>query len=455
MTDLWPHQVAEIPLLLSGSRLLAWEPGTGKTRAILEAFARVKAAQPAARMLTIVPANLRTQWAEVAREMGFTAQIIDKQSGRPDATSDLVIVSYHGIVNKALWQALMKPKWAVLTLDEAHYCKTPSTTWTKAVFGARKNSPACLMRRADKLWMMTGTPMMLDPSDLWVFVSRVFTDILDKTEIQNRQQWVLRWCQGYDTPYGFKITGARDPDELHKLLSPYMSRVRKREVMPQLKEPLLDKFRLPPRKIEVSAIDNEELKRLIELLEGDDDGLSLDMLDSDPQINVLRRQLGLAKADEVADIIAEEAAQTGDKQLVFYQHTDVGMAIFRRLKEVGLKPVLYNGQTTSKQKLLNREAFINDPAVRVFIGQIDASGTGLDGLQIASRVHVVEEPWTPGKLDQIVSRADRGGQQNQVHATTYVIAGSHDDRVSKALEKRARMIAAVIDGQLTKKRKAA
>lgn len=457
MNELWPHQIAEIPLLLKRNRLLAWEPGTGKTRAILEAFRLKMDDDPAARMLVIVPANIRTQWMEVSHAAGFSVQELTTKTRSFSLSTDITIVSYHALLNVSVWKRLMSvPRWDVLTLDEAHYTKTPSTKWTKAIFGARKNSPACLMRRAGLLWMMTGTPIMLDPSDLWVMVSRVFTDILDATGIQNRQQWVQRWCTGYDTPYGFKITGARDPDQLHALLAPHMSRVKKREVLPQLKEPLVDKFRLPPRPLKISSIDNEELRRLIELLEGDDDGLSLDLLDSDPQVNVLRREIGLAKADEVADIIVEETAQTAEKQIVFYQHTDVGMAILRRLKEAGLKPVLYNGQTTAKQKLLNKESFLRDPACQVFIGQIDASGTGLDGLQAVSRrVHIVEEPWTPGKLDQIVSRADRGGQTRQVHATIYVIAGSHDERVSKALERRARVIAAVVDGNPQDKRKAA
>lgn len=443
MSELWPHQAAEVPRLLSGHRLLAWEPGTGKTRAILEAFRHKKLATPAARMLVIVPANLRAQWAAVALEAGFSVQDLTPKDTF-SKLADIVVVSYHAILNVKMWKTLMAEQWAVLTLDEAHYCKTPTTKWVKGIFGARKNSPACLMRRSAVMWLMTGTPITKDPSDLWVFVSRLFTDILDSEGIQNRNQWIERWCLGYNTPYGFKVTGARDSARLHELLAPYMSRVLKKDVLKDRKEPLFDRFRLPPRKIDLSEVGAEEIARIAELLDGDFD---LSELENDPAVTSLRKLLGVSKALEVGDLIVDEVRNTGAKQLVFYHHTDVGMSIFKLLHGEGLKPVIYNGNSTAKQKQMALHLFKNDPECLVFIGQMDASGTGLDGLQIASRVHIVEEPWTPAKLDQVVSRADRGGQLGQVHVTSYVIAGSYDEKVSKKIEERTRIINAVIDGQ--------
>jgi SNF2 family DNA or RNA helicase len=239
------------------------------------------------------------------------------------------------------------------------------------------------------------------------------------------------------------VTGARDSARLHELLSPYMSRVLKKDVLKDRKEPLFDRFRLPPRKIDLSEVGAEEIARIAELLDGDFD---LSELENDPAVTSLRKLLGVSKALEVGDLIVDEARNTGAKQLVFYHHTDVGMSIFKLLHGEGLKPVIYNGNSTAKQKQMALHLFKNDPECLVFIGQMDASGTGLDGLQVASRVHIVEEPWTPAKLDQVVSRADRGGQLGQVHVTSYVIAGSYDEKVSKKIEERTRIINAVIDG---------
>lgn len=444
---LWPHQAAELPRLDAGHRLLAWEPGTGKTRAVLDAFAKLPKPR---RMLVIVPANIRTQWAEIAREYGFTVQEIRATWTTVDAVSEIVVVSYHGIIRKNVWQSAMRQRWDVLTLDEAHYCKTPSTKWTKAIFGARKNTPACLMRRAKRLWLLTGTPLLKDPSDLWVIVSRVFPDVLtfSQPEISNRQDWIARWCTGYDTPYGFKITGARNPELLHALLKPYMSRVKKRDVMPWLKEPIFDRFHLPPRRIEITADVSEALRDFLLTIEnGDDEEVALLAEQMEPQVATLRRAIGLSKAGEIAEQIADELANTPDqKALVFFLHTDVGRAILDKLANVGLRPVMFDGKTSRTARERNLKAFVSDPDVRVFVGQIGASGTGTDGLQVASRVFIAEEPWTPGALNQVVSRADRGGQVNQVFVTSFVVSGSYDERVSKALANRARMVGQVIDG---------
>lgn len=445
---LWPHQAAEIPSLVAGHRLLAWEPGTGKTRAVMEAFAKLPKPR---RMLVIVPANIRTQWVEVSRAYGFTVQEIESTKGVVDADSEIVVVSYHGIIRKPVWQSAMKVRWDVLTLDEAHYCKTPSTKWTKGIFGARKNTPACLMRRASRVWMLTGTPLLKDPSDLWVIVSRVFPDVLTKTqpEITKRAEWIARWCSGYDTPYGFKVTGARDPDQLHALLKPYMSRVKKRDVMSWLKEPIFEPFYLPPRKIVIDTEGSEALQEFLAAMDDadtDDADIALLAEQMEPQVATLRRAIGLSKADEIATLIADELASTDEKALVFFLHTDVGRAIHTALSAAGLRPVMYDGKTSRASRERNLKAFQDDPDVRAFVGQITASGTGTDGLQIASRVFIAEEPWTPGALDQVVSRADRGGQEGQVFVTSFRIKGSYDERVAKALATRARMVGQVIDG---------
>lgn len=443
---LWQHQQDELPRLLTGNRLLAWEPGTGKTLAVLEAFRKLTENPQALvkRMLVIVPANIRAQWAAVAREAGFSVQVVEKTTEAANTLAQIVVVSYHAVIKPIVFASILRQQWAVVALDEAHYCKNPKTKWTRAIFGSKKDTAKAIFRRADRVWLMTGTPMTTDPSDLWVFASRMFTDMLEAGKIANRQQWITEWCVGYQTPYGFRVTGARNPDRLAKLLSPHMSRVRKADVLATLREPIYDRFRLPPRKIVLDEV-ADEVRAFMTALDKDEDA-ALAMAEQ-PQISTLRRAIGLAKAEEVADLIAEEMSQTDGKALVFFLHTDVGRVLFDKLAKADLRPVIYDGKVSQKARETNKREFITDPTRRVFVGQIHASGTGLDGLQVASRVFIVEEPWTPGALDQVVSRAHRGGQKGTVHVTTFVISESYDDKVSKALENRARMIGQIIDGE--------
>jgi SNF2 family DNA or RNA helicase len=431
---MWPHQEAEIARLVAGHRLLAWQPGTGKTNAALAAFGQIPVRT---RMLVIVPASTRYQWAFAAERFAFKTQIIENTTTTVDPAAEIVIMSYHGVIAPKVWKSAMALDWDVLTLDESHYTKSPSAKWTKAIFGARKNSPACLFKKAKRIWMLTGTPIVNDPGDLWVMVSRVFPHLLEPIEVSNRQQWVQQFCTGYDTPYGFKVTGARNVKLLKSMLQPYMSVVDKKTVLSNLKEPLIDQHRLPPRKIKMDPSLDPVLQKVMAMFDQDD----LNELETDPQIATLRRLIGMEKAKESVDFIKEELI-SHDKVIVFFAHTDVGRTISEGLKE--FEPVIYDGKQTPVQKQRNKERFINDPKCRVILVQNVAGGTGVDGLQIAQRVVIVEDPWTHALKDQIVSRAHRGGQQGQVHCTSIVLTGSFDEKVVKIIERKARITEQVI-----------
>lgn len=447
--ELWPHQENEIQPMVDSHRLLAWEPGTGKTLAALEAF-RILSASKAevggrARALVIVPANIRAQWSAICREYGFNTQTIEKTTGKIDPTAEIIVASYHTIAARMIWLSAMGLYWDAIILDEAHFCKNPSTKWTKAIFGARKDTPAALIRKTDRVWLLTGTPIMTDPTDLWVMCSRLFPETLGT--IRTKAEWQQEWCVGYNTPYGFRVTGARKTDELALRLSTFMSRVKKKDVLSGRKEPLYDRFRLPSRKIEITSEISEELKEFLERFErADDDEAALLAAGMEPHIATLRRAIGMSKAKEIAEYIKEELTELPDtKALLFFQHIAVGNELRDQLEEAGIGCVYVDGSVPVAHRDKRKERFKQDKSVRVFIGQIQAAGTGIDGLQVASRVYVAEEPWTPGALEQAVSRADRGGQKGEVHVTSFVIDGSYDDRVSRVLENRRRMIDRIVD----------
>ena len=81
--------------------------------------------------------------------------------------------------------------------------------------------------------------------------------------------------------------------------------------------------------------------------------------------------------------------------------------------------------------------FISLPQKRVFIGNIQAAGTGLDGLQtVCSRCYLAEPDWVPAQNEQAVARLDRIGQESIVNAEIFVAPGSLSEKILvKALEK--------------------
>lgn len=428
-----------MPALRSGHFLLAWEPGCGKTRPLLEAGKD-------GRQLYICPAAIRFQVAEEAIRYGArvqeTVQVLrnGKDKLRPDA--ELVICSYDLMAAPPVWKQLFAAEWDSLVLDEGHMLKTPSAKRTRAVYGFKADSTGALFRRAKRVWVATGTPIMNDPSEIWTHVSRLFPEA--KGDCRTLSHWIERYCQYIDTPYGPKIFGVKNLDELKEKLAPNMSRLRKTHVLKDLPPLLVDTFTVEPRDIDLTDVPMDALEELERLLREDSDAITAITSLSVP-LSTLRRRIGLAKAKAVAEAVQNYIWSGGDsKVLVFFQHTDVGQEIFDALRFNG--PVLYQGGMTPTQREAALKTFYQDPKCKVFVGQIQAAGTGLN-LQVADRVFIAEPAWTPALNEQAIARAYRGGQTKMVHASLCVLKKSVDEDVTRVLVRKAKLVSEIVDGE--------
>ena len=429
-----------MPALKSGHFLLAWEPGCGKTRPLLEAGKD-------GRQLYLCPAAIRFQVAEEAVRYGARVQedvqVLrnGKDKLRPDAT--LVICSYDLMVTPPVWKQLFSAEWDSLVLDEGHMLKTPSAKRTRAVYGFKADSAGALFRRAKRVWVATGTPILNDPSEIWTHVSRLFPEA--KGDCRTLSQWIERYCQYVDTPYGPKIFGVKNPHELREKLRPTMSRLRKTDVLADLPPLLVDTFVVEPRDIDMTDVPEDALEELQRLLREDDADAITAITSLSVPLATLRRRIGLAKAKAVAEAVYGHLwAGGGGKVLVFFQHTDVGEAICDALQHQG--PVLYQGGMTPSQREAALKAFNKDPKCKVFVGQIQAAGTGLN-LQIADRVFIAEPAWTPALNEQAIARSYRGGQTNMVHASLCVLKKSVDEDVTRVLVRKAKLVSEIVDGE--------
>jgi superfamily II DNA/RNA helicase len=152
----------------------------------------------------------------------------------------------------------------------------------------------------------------------------------------------------------------------------------------------------------------------------------------------LLRLLGLAMAPRVAEFV-EDKLWGVDKVVVFFKHTDVGRALAERLSGQGV--VVYEGGMSDRQKDEAKARFANE-SCSVFLGQWQAAGTGVDGLQRVSSTMVMAEPgWTPGETEQWVDRLDRMGQEDEIvnayamHARgtlSAIVAKVHDLKAHRA-----------------------
>ena len=137
------------------------------------------------------------------------------------------VVSYDLVaINDDLKKTLIKMRWDVLILDEAHYLKERTAKRTKAIYGFRQ-WPG-IQSSAERVWRLTGTPMPNNASELYTH--------LKSADLEHRNYWdyVFEFCDGFDSGYGYNITGTKNVPKLKRLLGQMMLRRKKEEVMQEL-----------------------------------------------------------------------------------------------------------------------------------------------------------------------------------------------------------------------------
>ncbi len=137
---------------------------------------------------------------------------------------------------------------------------------------------------------------------------------------------------------------------------------------------------------------------------------------------MLRHDTGVGKAVGVANYV-RILLENGEPIILAGWHRDVYDIWLKELKE--FNPVMFTGSESPIEKDAAKNAFINGKT-NLFIISL-RSGIGLDGLQHRCNTVVIGElDWSPKVHEQLISRADRDGQKEQVTAI-YLICDDGSD----------------------------
>jgi SNF2 family DNA or RNA helicase len=251
----------------------------------------------------------------------------------------------------------------------------------------------------------------------------------------NYWQFVKRFCFIKTTPFGEKIDGNKNTDELRKRMAPIM-----------LRRPssILGNQRLPDESLYLDAA-AAELKRLEAELRrelGEDFRRDPEDLDSAVKARI-GRLTGLAKVPLLVERLKDEFESGLDRVVLFAWHTDVIDALTDALS--GYYPCVVDGGTSPVHRQHRVDTFNNKPLNRVFIGQIKAAGVGLD-LSAACELIFVETSWVPGDNDQAAMRIMGVNQKRAARVRYAVLPGSIDERLTEVNRRKAKDIAALYDG---------
>jgi SWI/SNF-related matrix-associated actin-dependent regulator 1 of chromatin subfamily A len=437
--------------------------------------------------LIVVPASVKINWYRQIRKWlpGVSVEILDSGRRPTSYTAQIYIANYDILRPTNEWLAeqasknkktkkparrpkvdhqphLVKLGLRAIVLDESHNVKTKNALRTNAIM----ELAAC--ESAKVRLCLSGTPLLNRPNELPTQLQ--FLGVMDRL-FGSSWKFMQKYCGAYNNGYGWDTSGADHMKELNEILRAncYIRRLRK---------DVLTEMPAKTRNVVPVEIDNrDEYKRaeeeLVEWL-GEQAIKQRDFLDSikhlldsgDPQayyraitehrmsteeraaraeqlirFTALKRLAARGKMAEVKKWI-EEFLATGEKLIVFAHHTDI-------VKELAAQfhaPTIM-GETPLTVRQAHIDRFQRDAGCNLLVLNMQAGGTGIDGLQnAASNCAFIELGWNRPVHDQAEDRLDRMGQTEPVTAHYLLAAETIDEEVQALIEGKAAVVDTVTDG---------
>ncbi len=409
----FPYQLTGARFLAERKRaLLADDMGLGKSAQAIMACDELGARN----VLVICPASVRENWRrEFAKWSGI----------KP------IVQSYNN-ANAINTDPPPSDSWDVLVLDESHYLKSKDAKRTRAIFGPKCDGVGGLVERAKHVFLLTGTPAPNHAAELWPMLRACAPETIPSATGRPMSYWtyVSCYCRTRDNGFGLQIVGGKNLDKLKAAIAPFMLRRKKDEVLRDL----------PPIRFDTLAVEGADAtwelpqaeKEWADKLRAALAEKGVDALrEFAPHVAQLRRLTGLAKVKSCVEWI-KDWLPCGDPLVIFAHHRDVIAALEKGCREAAeTVPVWITGSTRAVQRQEAIDRFQAGKA-QVFIGQIQAAGTGIT-LTAASDVLFVEQDWTPAGNSQAAMRIHRIGQRNACMVRVACLAGSIDEDIQRAL----------------------
>lgn len=390
----------------------------GKTRQFLTACQKVKAN-------TVAVACKATgvyEWEQQSAEAGFNPVVL-KSKDRP-IEGRFNIMSYNALTS-SLHTQLMKMRFDVVGGDESDQMKNPKAKRTKAFYGARFDRSNGLSGRSNRVWLMTGTPVLNHPAELFPMIHALFPDAIARSDGQPMDYWsfVNKYCKTKDNGFGIQIVGGKNLFDLRDKLRGRVLRRTKAEVWDEWLQPVIDILPVPGK---LEGIPGEEIAKVEAALKQKDIVEALAAVAE--QAPTLRRLTGLAKVNGVMEWVDDNIESTG-KIIIFAHHKDVMGALQSKCDH---KSVEIIGGMSSEQKYNAYTAFQNDDSIKVFFGQNQAARDSIP-LWKASTAISVEPDWVPGNNSQMMDRMSYIDKKDPCVGYYATLLGSYDMQVHRAL----------------------
>lgn len=451
---LWKHQQDAVDLARGRDHFaLFFDPGCGKTLTTItilrEKFNEQKKLIPTLVLApVIVLKNWKDEWLKFSKVpeqrilvlSGSTKKRIEQLRGAMDKFNGnfIAITNYEAVIREDFRQALLECNFACVVLDESHRIKNPSSKRTK--------STILLSDRAKYKYLLTGTPILNDPMDIFSqfraldggksFGSSFFkfraTYFEDKNKGMPSQRYFPNWKPKKTSYEKFneiiRRSSLRAVKEECLDLPPLVKKVIKVDLSPEQK-----KHYEEMKKYFVSMLNDEAIVAQIAITK---------------MLRMSQITTGVLKTEENEYILKKTPREAALKELledITPNHKVLVWAVFRGnyeiikrvCNELKISYVEAHGSISNNAKYNAVDTFNNDEKCRVFIGHPGALGIGINLIAASysiyySRNHSLEQDL------QSEARNYRGGSEihKKITRIDLVAEDTIDEAILEALDKK-------------------
>ncbi len=415
---------------------LADEMGLGKT---VQTLALLVLRAPLGPSLVVTPTSIVSQWVDELARFAPTLRARKFTGDRRDAALDdlrpfdVVITSYAILQLEA--DRLAALSFEVAILDEAQLIKNAQTLRAKAAFR--------LVAKAR--FATTGTPIenrLGELHSLFRFLNPGF--------LGTEKTFEARFAGPIE-----REKNAQVRDQLRRLISPFVLRRTKSQVLPEL-----------PARTEVTLrvdLGIEELALYEALREKTLEGLASDASRNQrilllAAITRLRRAASNSKMVlpdstapsaklEALEELLDELLEGGHKALIFSQFVDHLSLIRAMIERRGVGYQYLDGATSGARRETAIEEFQAGKS-SVFLISLKAGGFGLN-LTAADTVIHMDPWWNPATEDQASDRAHRIGQSRPVTIYRIVANGTIEEKILELHHRKRELAASLLESSET------
>jgi hypothetical protein len=438
---LYPYQRAGVAWLAARKNAgLFDDPGLGKTIQTLVAL------PDKAPVVVVCPSVAKGVWQREAaawRPDYKVSVLSGEKSFRWSAAGEIVVLNYDILPPSvktgkfdelAPALAASMPPGVVVVADEAHKLKSSKALRTKRF----RAIAYAAMRKDGRAWLLTGTPMLNEPMELWTVLNAA---LLAKEAYGSFDNFVDLYA-GTKLPRGGYEWGTPSP-EVGPRLKRVALRRRREEVLPDLPVKTYDEIPVEITDKEALKLADEIMRRLAEQGVDLERAVKLaaltDLMGAVPfeMISKTRAALATAKIKAMEEVV-EDYEEQNEPLVVFSAHRAPINLLAKRPGWVTI-----TGDETGEEKAALAQAFQEGQYKGIAL-TIRAGGEAIT-LTRASHLLFVDLEWTPALNNQASDRICRLGQNRGCIIKTLVAEHPLEQRIYELLTEKERLIEAGVE----------